>query len=193
MNGWTAPIIWMWPMCEIARSPTATSKTGRCSSREAGRADDRAVLVDVGDDLLDLLVAVAERLQRERHRAVDDRHLPAADELLELDEREVRLDAGRVAVHQEGDRPGRREHRRLRVAVAVRLAERDRLVPGARAPRRAARCRRSRVVGDRVGRVAVHPHHGVVRLAVLLVALVRAERRRDLAPTARRRGRSSAP
>ena len=28
MNGWTAPIILMWPMCEIARSPTATSNTG---------------------------------------------------------------------------------------------------------------------------------------------------------------------
>ena len=36
MNGWTAPIILMWPMCEIARSPTATSNTGRCSSFSAG-------------------------------------------------------------------------------------------------------------------------------------------------------------
>ena len=78
---------------------------------ETRSADDRAVLVDVGDDLLDLLVAVAERLQRERHGAVDDRHLTAADQLLELDQREVRLDAGRVAVHQERDRARRREHR----------------------------------------------------------------------------------
>ena len=36
MNGCTAAIIWMWPMCEIARSPTATSNTGRCSSRISG-------------------------------------------------------------------------------------------------------------------------------------------------------------
>ncbi len=36
MNGCTAAIILMWPMCEIARSPTATSNTGRCSSRSAG-------------------------------------------------------------------------------------------------------------------------------------------------------------
>ena len=36
MNGWVAPIILMWPMCEIARSPTATSKTGMCSSLIAG-------------------------------------------------------------------------------------------------------------------------------------------------------------
>ena len=97
---------------------------------QAGRADDRAVLVDVRDDLLDLLVAVAERLQRQRDRPVDDRHLPAADELLELDQREVRLDAGRVAVHQEADRARRSQHRRLRVAVAVLLAGGDRLVPG---------------------------------------------------------------
>ena len=104
MNGCTAPIILMWPMCEIARSPTATSNTGRCSSARPGRADDRAVLGEVRLDLLDLLLGVAERLQRQRHGAVDDRHLPAADELLELDQREVGLDAGRVAVHQERDR-----------------------------------------------------------------------------------------
>jgi hypothetical protein len=36
MNGCTAPIILMWPMCEIARSPTATSNTGRCSSARPG-------------------------------------------------------------------------------------------------------------------------------------------------------------
>ena len=87
------------------------------------------MLVDVGLDLLDLLVGVAERAQRHRDRAVDDRHLAAADELLELDEREVGLDAGRVAVHEERDRPRRREHRRLRVAVAVDLAELDGLLP----------------------------------------------------------------
>ena len=44
------------------------------------------MLVDVRDDLLDLLIAVAERLECERNRAVDDRHLSAADQLLELDE-----------------------------------------------------------------------------------------------------------
>ena len=36
MNGWAAAIILMWPMCEIARSPTATSNTGRCSSFRPG-------------------------------------------------------------------------------------------------------------------------------------------------------------
>ena len=36
MNGCTADIIWMWPMWEMARSPTATSNTGRCSSFRPG-------------------------------------------------------------------------------------------------------------------------------------------------------------
>ena len=36
MNGWTAPIMRMCPVWEIARSPTATSKTGRCSSLSSG-------------------------------------------------------------------------------------------------------------------------------------------------------------
>ena len=35
-NGWTAPIIVMWPAGLIARSPTATSKTGRSASRSPG-------------------------------------------------------------------------------------------------------------------------------------------------------------
>ena len=55
MNGCAAAIILMWPIGEIARSPTATSNTGRCSSLQAGRADDRGVLGEVGLDLLDLL------------------------------------------------------------------------------------------------------------------------------------------
>ena len=166
-------------MCEIARSPTATSNTGRCSSASPGAPTIVSVLVEVGLDLLDLLVGVAERLQRQRHGAVDDRHLPAADELLELDQREVGLDAGRVAVHQEA-----RSCRWARAPSPARC--------GSRAPRRASTAssqeRRAAAssslvgagrVGDRVGRVAVHAHDRVVRLAVLRVALVRAERRRD--------------
>ena len=149
MNGWTAPIILMWPMCEIARSPTATSNTGRCSAARPGAPTIVPCSLMWASICSICCVVVAERLQRQRHRAVDDRHLAAADELLELDQREVRLDAGRVAVHQEGDRAGRREHRRLGVAVAVLLAELDRLVPRARAPRRAARRPRTSRRGSR--------------------------------------------
>ena len=36
MNGCAAAIIFTWPIAEIARSPTATSNTGRCSSFRPG-------------------------------------------------------------------------------------------------------------------------------------------------------------
>ena len=145
---------------------------------EIRRPDDRPVLVDVGDDLLDLLVVVAERLERERNRAIDDRHLPAADELLELDEREVRFHPGRVAIHQERNRPRRCKASGLGVAVAGHLTGRDRVVPFGSCCREKRGVRTGRV-GDRVGRVAMHPHHVVVSLAVLLVAIVRTDRRGD--------------
>ena len=90
---------------------------------------DGLVLVDVLDDLLDLLRGVAQLLERHRHGLVDDLHQPAADQLLVLDQRDVRLDAGGVAVHHEADGAGRREHGRLRVAEAVLLAHLDRLRP----------------------------------------------------------------
>ena len=93
------------------------------------RADDGVPLVDEGDDLLDLLRRVAEPVEGHRHGLVDDRDLAAADELLRLDEREVGLDPGRVAVHHEADRPGRREHRRLGVPEAVHLTGVERVVP----------------------------------------------------------------
>ncbi len=35
-NGCVADIMSMWPMCEMARSPTATSKISRCSSLRPG-------------------------------------------------------------------------------------------------------------------------------------------------------------
>ena len=75
------------------------------------------------------LAGVAHLAQRPRDRQVDDLHRAATDELLELHEREVRLDAGRVAVHHEADGAGRGEHRRLGVAVAVLLTELDDVVP----------------------------------------------------------------
>ena len=74
-------------------------------------------------------LGVADLPQRPRDRQVDDLHRAAADELLELDQREVGLDARRVAVHHEADGAGRGEHRRLGVAVAVLLPELDDVVP----------------------------------------------------------------
>ena len=80
------------------------------------RTQDRHVLVDVGGDLLDLLGGVAEPGERTRNGLVDDGHRAAADQLLHLDETEVGLDAGGVAVHHEADGAGGSEHRGLGVA-----------------------------------------------------------------------------
>ena len=112
---------------------------------EAGRALDRLVLVDVGEDLLDLRRVVAELAQRRRDRLVDDLEVALADELLVLDERDVGLDAGGIAIHHERDRAGGREHGDLRVAVAVgaRPAPGRRRTAGGRSPA-SARARRAR-------------------------------------------------
>ncbi len=64
------------------------------------RTNDRLILVDVGLNRRDFFVGVAQYVQRARHCLIDDRHVAAADELLELHETEVGLDARRVTVHQ---------------------------------------------------------------------------------------------
>ncbi len=91
-------------------------------------AFDRLVLGQVVEDLAGLVGGVAELLERGRDGLVDDLEEALADQLLVLDERDVRLDAGRIAIHHEGDGAGGREHGDLRVAVAVLLAELERLV-----------------------------------------------------------------
>ena len=145
---------------------------------QARGTDDRVVLVDVALDLGHLGLRVTQGPERHRHRLVDDRHRAAADQLLELDQREVRLDPGRVAVHQEADRSGRGQHRRLGVAVAVLIAEVDRAVP--LIPGRLQQILRNAFGLDLIGRIAMHPHYLVVRLTVLVVGLVRTHRRCDL-------------
>ena len=98
-------------------------------SREMRSAEDRLVLVDVGDDVVDLVGGVAEATQGPRDRLIDDRHRATTDELLQLDEAEVGFDAGRVAVHHQADRAGRGQNRGLRVAHAVHLAVANRRLP----------------------------------------------------------------
>ena len=82
---------------------------------------------------------VAEPAQRPRDRLVDDRHRAAADQLLHLDQAEVGLDAGGVAVHHQPDRPGGRQDAGLRVAHAVLLAVAHGVLPGLLAGGHAAR------------------------------------------------------
>ncbi len=64
----------------------------------------------VRNDVRELSVGVAEPLECVRNALVHDLEVTATCELLELHQREVGLDAGRVAVHQKADRSGRRQH-----------------------------------------------------------------------------------
>ena len=160
-----------WPIGAIDRVAVArlerAVEDGQVLLAEGRGSFDRLALVDVGDDLLDLGRRVAELPQGGGHGVVDDLEVALADELLVLDERDVRLDAGRVAVHHEGDRAGRREERRLRVAVAVPLAELVGSRPTAPARWRGA-ARGPPSAGIFRGRVAMLADHAHERLAVLL-------------------------
>ena len=135
---------------------------------EVRGALDRLVLGQVGEDLVDLFGAVAELAQGGRDGLVDDLEEALADQLLVLDEGDVRLHPGRIAIHHERDRAGGREDGDLGVAIAVGLAELERLVvddPGGR-----DHVLRDGLVGrDLVGRVAVLADHPQERLAVLVV------------------------
>src|SRR5580692_5998405 len=83
----------------------------------------------IGHDLVDFGLAIAECAQTFGNGAIDDLEITAAGEFLEFDEREIRLDARRVAIHHETDGAGRGDDAHLRVAKAVALAERDRALP----------------------------------------------------------------
>ncbi len=103
---------------------------------DARRIGERRPADGVGDHVVDLPLDVAERPERVGHGAVDDLEIAAAGELLELDQGEVGLDAGGVAVHDEADGAGRGDDGDLRVAITVPLAEAERRAPGR--PRRFA-------------------------------------------------------
>ena len=90
---------------------------------DRGRLAERTVADGIDDDLGDLGFAIAEDAQRFRHGAVDDLEIAAAGKLLELHQREVGLDAGGVAIHDQADGAGRRHDGGLRIAIAMRLAE----------------------------------------------------------------------
>ena len=100
---------------------------------------------------------------------VDDLEAAAAGQLLELDQGEVGLDAGRVAVHQEADGSRRGEDRGLRVAVAVLFAQLDRAIPALVSG--VDELFGSEGVIDGVHAVAVHPHHFQHALAVVGISL----------------------
>ena len=102
---------------------------------DVGSADQRTGSDDVADDVLDLLVGVAEVLEGRGHRLVDDLEVAATGQLLELDQREVGLDPGGVAIHLQTDGPGRSNDGDLGVAEAVTLAHVEGEVPATGGPR----------------------------------------------------------
>ena len=109
----------------------------------AGAFCKRAMPGRIGHDLVDFGLAIAERAQAFGHGAVDDLEIAAAGEFLEFDEREIGLDAGRVAIHHEADGAGRRDHADLRVADS-RGARRA----SPRAPKRRGHARQAPVSGS---------------------------------------------
>ena len=98
---------------------------------DARRLAERGMADGVSLDLGDMRFVIAERAQSFGRGAVDDFEIAAARQLLELHQSEIGLDAGRVAIHHEADRAGRRDNRDLRIAIAVLFALRQRLAPDA--------------------------------------------------------------
>ena len=93
------------------------------------RAFDGAGSVNVDDNLVGFVVIVPQLEQRRRHRVVHDLDHPAAHQLLVLHQRQIRLDAGSVAIHHEADCSCWSENCDLGVAVAVFFAVGEGFVP----------------------------------------------------------------
>ena len=119
----------------------------------ARRAMQTAMANRIGHHLVDLGRAITQLGQRHRHQVVDDFEIAAARQFLEFNNGEIGFDPGGIAIHHQTDGPGRRDYRRLGVAIAVFFAQSQSLVPGR--PRR----RHQGLVGA-VGAVQRHRRHG---------------------------------
>ena len=97
---------------------------------DTGGAAQGAVADCIGHDVVDLVFGVAERVQRFRNCPVDNSEVAAARQLLEFDQREIRFDPRRIAVHHQADRAGWRDDGGLRVAKTMALAQLQRPGPG---------------------------------------------------------------
>ena len=93
------------------------------------RAFDGAGGVDVADDGVGLIMGVAQLEQRRRHGVVDDLNHAAADQLLVLDQCQIRLDTSSIAVHHETDGAGGGQDCYLAVSVAMFFAVGQGFVP----------------------------------------------------------------
>src|SRR2546428_2901056 len=94
-----------------------------------GSALNRVILLKITQSLPRLASRVSEFLQAVRDRAVHYLDDSAAHEPRVLDQGNIRLNPGRVAVHHERNRPRRRDHGYLCVLEAEPLTQRESLVP----------------------------------------------------------------
>ena len=83
----------------------------------------------VGGNGVDLGLRISECAQSRRNGPVDDFEIAAAGKPLEFDEREIRFDPRRVAIHEEANRAGRGDGGDLRVAIAMPVAHGESLFP----------------------------------------------------------------
>jgi hypothetical protein len=103
----------------------ASTKAWRISFRSALRPGEQPLLVMREPRSI---VAVSEPIDAEV-TPLGDSDDSRSLQILWVPPREVRLEAGGVAIHDQADRAGRRDHRGLRIAIAVQHAERDGLIP----------------------------------------------------------------
>ena len=75
------------------------------------------------------LIAVAQRLDGGAQTLIGDLEVATAGEFLEFGQREIRLHASGVAIHQQTNGAGWRDHGDLRVAETKFGAEQQRVVP----------------------------------------------------------------
>src|SRR6266404_3088171 len=95
---------------------------GQMLCLEVRRAFGGAVLINVGDDLARLFRRIAKFYHCLGNSVVDDLDQAAAHKLFIFHEREVGLDAGRVAIHHEANGAGGSKNGDLGILEAVLFA-----------------------------------------------------------------------
>ena len=90
---------------------------------------NRVELLNVRGDLFPFRIGVTETPQSVGHGAIHDLQHASAREQLVLNQRDIRFDAGGVAIHQKRDGPGWSQHGHLCVPVTVLSPQRECLIP----------------------------------------------------------------
>ncbi len=90
---------------------------------------DGVMFLDVLQNVLNLFFGITQALQGGSYRIVYQLDLAAANQLFVLDQGNVRLDTGGIAIHHEADGAGRGNDRDLRILKAVALSHFQRIGP----------------------------------------------------------------